>query len=130
MKKILFLLALISYTSTTHAFQWSVNEYIDKCSVVHQKTISESDKETVGYCMGVLKGALAGILVTRSLETGSLKIPECISINGNTSFWDIQKNVLATMRLNYKKFDSANESNTANAAVAFALIELYPCILE
>ena len=73
MKKILFLLVLISCTSTTYAFQWSVNEYIDNCSVVHQKTISDSDGETVGYCMGVLKGALAGVLVARSLETGSLK---------------------------------------------------------
>jgi hypothetical protein len=130
MKIFLSVLIIVSITSPAYAFQWSVNEYIDNCSVVHQKTIAEEEMETVGYCMGVLKGAFSGILVTKSLETGELKIPGCISINNKNSFWEIQKNVLATMRLNYKKWDSASEPNTANAAVSFALIELYPCLLD
>ena len=130
MKKYFLIFVLISCTSTAYAFQWSVSEYIENCSVVHQKTIAEVDKETVGYCMGVLKGAFAGILVTKSLETGEFKTPDCISIYDKTSFWEIQKNVLATMRLNYKKLKTANNPNTANASVSFALIQLYPCLLN
>ena len=130
MYKKLLILVLIFSTSTAYAFEWSVNEYIDNCSIVHQKTFSKEDKEIIGYCMGLLKGSFSGILVTKSLETGELKIPSCISTNKKTSFFEIQKNVLATMRLNHKKLKSANELNTANAAVSFALIELYPCLLD
>ena len=103
MKKCLLVLVLSLCTSSAYAFQWSVNEYVDNCSIVHQKTIAPDEMETVGYCMGVLKGAFAGILVTKLLETGELNLPDCISINEKTKFWEIQKNVLATMRLNYKK---------------------------
>ena len=130
MKKYLFIIALLTWGPSASAFQWSVNEYIEKCSVVHQKSIAESDMETVGYCMGVLKGAFAGILVTKSLETGELEIPDCISLEDKNSYWEIQKDVLATMRLKFKHMESATEPNTANAAVVFALIELRPCLLD
>ncbi len=112
------------------AFDWSTNEYIENCSVVHQKKIADSEMEVVGYCMGVLKGTLSGIIITRSIETGKTKIPICLLNNGNMKFWEIQKNVLAKMRLKYKNIKSANQPNTANAAVASALIELYPCLLD
>lgn len=117
-------------TSSVYAFDWSTNDYIENCSVVYQKEISDADREIVGYCMGVLKGTLGGIITTRSIETGEIKFPECFLSNGNIKFWEIQKNVLATMRLHYKILNSANTPNTANAAVAFALIELYPCLLD
>jgi hypothetical protein len=48
------IMVLLSWGFSVNAFQWSVDEYIENCSVVHQKTIAESDKEIVGYCMGVL----------------------------------------------------------------------------
>jgi len=130
LKKKLIVLFFILTTSSLYAFDWSTNEYIENCSVVYQKKIADADKEIVGYCMGVLKGTLGGIITTRSLETGKPKIPKCLFDNGNMKFWEIQKNVLATMRLNYKQMKSANEPNTANAAVASALIELYPCLLD
>jgi hypothetical protein len=77
-----------------------------------------------------IKGAFAGILVGKSLETGEFITPNCISFQDKTSFWEIQKDVLATMRLMRKTLESATEPNTANAAVAFALIELRPCLLD
>lgn len=64
----------MSVSGPANAYQWSVNEYIDNCSLVHQKTIAEEEMGTMGYCMGVLKDAYAGILVTKSLENGEFKI--------------------------------------------------------
>ena len=112
------------------AHDWSANEYIDKCSVVHQKTIRAEDEEIVGYCMGVLKGAIAGIFVSKSLAIGEFKLTECIISGGKTKFWDIQKDVIATMRVNMRGRDIAHVPNTANAAVVMALIQLYPCLQE
>ena len=130
MKKSLIVLFFILTTSSLYAFDWSVNEYIENCSVVHQKKIANTDMEIVGYCMGVLKGTLNGIITIRSIQTGRIKTPKCLFNNGNIKFWELEKNVLAKMRLHYKKMKSANEPNTANAAVASALIELYPCLLD
>jgi len=131
MKKYLIVLLLwICTTSSLLAFDWSTNEYIENCSAVYQKKIADSDREVIGYCMGVLKGALSGIVLTRSIETGKTKTPMCMFSNVNMKFWEIQKNVLAEMRLKYKNTKSANLPNTANAAVVAALIELYPCLLD
>ena len=113
-----------------YAHNWSVGEYIEKCSVVHQKTIRTEDEEIVGYCMGVLKGAIAGIMVTESLKTEEMKLPECLLTNGETKFWNIQKDVIATMRINTRGRDILQVPNTANGAVVMALIQLYPCLLK
>ncbi|WP_373033851.1 hypothetical protein [Sulfurovum sp.] len=130
MKKHFLIMSIISCISYVHAYEWSVNDYIKNCSIVHQKTISEADKETLGYCMGVLKGSLAGIIVTKSIETGEFKTQNCLLDEERTSFVEIQKNVLATLRLKYKNSKTADDPNTANAAVIFSLIDLYPCLLE
>ena len=129
MNKYLLAIALMIYFSPGHSFQWSINEYIDNCSVVHQKTISLQEREKLGYCMGVLKGALAGLLVVESYETGELPA-QCVLLNSEGSWFETQKKVLATMRLNFKKWGSASEANTADIAVALALVELYPCLLD
>jgi len=126
----MILLFFILSTSEAFSFEWSVNDYIENCSVIHQKKINNTDKETIGYCIGVVKGALAGILVMSSIETQEMKIPECLTTQGRLSFFDIQKNILATMRLNSIEMESADQPNTANTAVAFALLQLYPCLLE
>jgi len=130
MKKYLLLFFLIYSTSNLLAFDWSTDEYIENCSVIYQKKIADSDREIVGYCMGVLKGTITGIVLTRSIETGKTKTPMCMLSNGNMKFWEIQKNVLAQMRLKFKNIKSSNLPNTANAAVVAALIELYPCLLD
>jgi len=130
LKKNLIVLFLILTTSSLYAFNWSINDYIEKCSIVYQKQIYDTDRETMGYCMGVLKGTIAGIITTRSLETGKQKTPECLFNNKSTKFWEIQKDVLATMRLHYRQMKSAKKPNTANIAVATTLIELYPCLLD
>ena len=131
MKKYLMLsFFYIFTTSTVSAFDWSINDYIENCSVVHQKKIANADLEIVGYCMRVLKGTLGGIIATRSIERGKFKIPMCLFNNGNMKFWEVQKNVLAEMRLNFKNKESASQPNTANVAVASTLIKLYPCLLD
>lgn len=130
MKKVIAVIVLISCISYAHAFDWSVNEYITNCSVVHQKTLSEVDREILGYCMGVLKGTLTGIVITSSVEAKKFTMPTCIDTDDAPSSVEVQKNVLATMRLKYSSLEIANEPNTANFAVALALIDLYPCLLE
>lgn len=128
MKKYFLLAVFLFWTPFTYAYEWSVNDYIENCSVVHLKTITDAEQKTIGYCMGVLKGAFSGVIVSRSLESGDFQTPSCISSDGQTNFIDVQKNVLATMRLKYKAIEAASEPNTATAAVAYALIELYPCL--
>ena len=131
MKKYFTLLLLLTITSLkVLAFEWSTNEYIKNCSIVYEKKITDSDKEIVGYCMGFLKGALTAIVLTKSLDTGKIKTPMCMFKNGNMTFFEIQKNVLAYMRLHYKNKKSSNLPNSANAAVVASLIELYPCLLN
>jgi hypothetical protein len=130
MKKYFLLFAFLLSTSSSHAFEWSVNEYIKNCSVVHQKRIAAEDKEILGYCMGVLKGTLAGILATKSLESDDIKVPSCLLANGHISNIEIQKKVLAILRLKHTNHISSDKPNTANAAVAFSLFELYPCLLK
>lgn len=84
--------------------------------------------------MGVLKGTLAGIMFPKIMENAAnnemLSLPLCIFSDGNQTFWQIQKDVIAKMRLNNKKMGSSSSPNTANAAVMLALLELYPCLLD
>ncbi|MDH5633995.1 MAG: hypothetical protein OEZ10_13530 [Gammaproteobacteria bacterium] len=131
MIRALFVFTMLLGTSIVHAFNWSVNEYIEKCSIVHQKNIQPEQMEVVGYCMGVLKGAMSGIFVTRAIDTGEFISPSCISsAEGKNTFWEMQKNVLAIMQLNDKKLKASSEPDTANAAVVNALFSLYPCLLK
>ena len=130
MKKIVITITLLFYTSFAQAHNWSVSEYLDNCSVVHQKMLNTEDKEIAAYCMGVLKGVFTGILYSKILREGELDFPVCMLTDGDTSFWNVQKDVMAVMRTNSKGMSSKYEPNTANAAVAEALIQLYPCLLE
>ncbi len=124
----LLISVLALFPLKSFAFNWSVNEYIENCSIVYQESISVEEAEIVGYCMGVLKGALAGIVVKRMQDSGVASLPSCISIQDMTKFWEVQKDVLAVMRLNFSKKGSAALPSTANGAVAFSLMELYPCL--
>ena len=134
MKKYFVLFILTLGMSSTHAFEWSVNEYLENCSVVDQKILSAEDKEIVGYCRGLLKGSLFGIMITSSLESDQMKMPSCLikdkKKDKEEGYLDLQKEVLASIRLKYKNLAIANEPNMANTVVSFTLIDLYPCLIE
>ena len=137
MKKLvplIFLVFLMTIPFSSHAFKWSANEFVATCSVIHQKEFTESELETVAYCLGVLKGTMSGLAVANSLKSlesgGAYNLPVCILKDGNSSYFNVLKDVLAAMRLDMKDKKAADQPNTANAAVTFTLIKLYPCLVE
>ena len=132
MKRYIVAVVLLINASTSSAHPWSVNEYLDNCSVVYQKTISADDYETVGYCMGLLKGAMAGLMIAQWAKSRELSLDKlrCVVIDGERSFFEIQKDVISYMRLNLVKEMNPDIPNTATGAVALSLLALYPCLYE
>lgn len=80
--------------------------------------------------MGILKGAMAGILFSKSLEMGEIRLPKCLSNKKKKSFWDIQKDLIAILRLELSRETDPDAPNTAGAAVVVSLLRLYPCLVE
>jgi hypothetical protein len=133
MKKAFVFCFLLVCVSSASAFTWSAEEYVANCSVVHNDKFTMEDREKIAHCIGITKGALAGIATTRFLYDGDPEtIYACIPamLEGNSSMFDVQKDVNATIRLMAKNLDSAGTRQTAAAAVAMALMELYPCLTE
>lgn len=131
--KWLSILVITLLSSAAWAFDWSAKEYVEHCSVVYQTEISDQDSEIVGYCMGVLKGATAGVIYPKVINaftaSENLELPSCLFSSGKITFWEIQKDVVAKMRLNNRLYESHSLPDTANFAVTLALTELYPCLL-
>ncbi len=84
----------------------------------------------MAYCMGVLKGVVSGLTLSSFIEKKGDEFFPCFFEMGPKKYWDLQKDVLAVMRLEIRDKMIAYSPNTANIAVGMALIKLYPCLLD
>ncbi|QIL88801.1 hypothetical protein GNX18_02735 [Microbulbifer sp. SH-1] len=129
LKNVISISFLLALSPFSFSYEWSASEYVDNCSVVYKSEFTIEDRALLNYCVGVTKGTLSGIIFTKSIESGRPFIPNCFDAS-NDKFLNLQKDLVATMRLSNKGLSVAAEPNTANAAVANALLKLLPCLIE
>ncbi|WP_163930112.1 hypothetical protein [Paraferrimonas sp. SM1919] len=123
MKKILIILISAVIATQAKAFEWSAQDYLKNCQ------LNNSNQAQQKYCVGALKGAFTGLMVSRTLTASGPKALACLSSEeGNKSFEQIQQQVLVQMQSKADKGVLSAKPSSAETTLVLMLLEQYSCL--